>query len=155
MKSPKIIQVIKDNAPSESVYHIGEAWRVKAFDILDAIGDGLSYIKDGSDNVKLSDVKDYISIDKLEDLYLRGRDEAFKDSELNTLIFKPEFLKVKIYFENGLIRYDVKKLIQSRELKPGVFFPKFGDDKQDDCCYEHHSYASSILFHTISLLENK
>jgi hypothetical protein len=151
----EIIQKVKYFAdPISDDNKVGLERREKAFDLLEGIVTALCYLrKTKSITINAQVLIEYLSLNKIEELYLIGHEE-FKSSGA----VPQEFMKVKNYLDAGLPRYAVSKLLISSAIAdmPAIHVlskgSTIGKTEQDISAYENHAVCCGWLIQPISAM---
>lgn len=139
----------------------GKNWQEKALNLWRAVIQALCYMRDTDINgieradLSISTIIDYLSLPKVEELYLIGHGEFLEKGE-----WSHGFNGVKAYLESGCPAYKTEKLLAKNGLGdqpplPGGRPPAAGGKafEQDSMAYEQHAYRTSQLMPVLNLLD--
>lgn len=139
-------------------------WQEKALNLWRSVVQALAYKRDtiGFD-LSVSVFIDYMSLAKVEELYLEGYQESLsRDGE-----WSYGYAGIKNYLESGCPAYQVSKLLKKAgygtEEQPDQAFARAGgfggkgrggkEFEQDTMAYEQHSYRTNQLMPVLNLLD--
>lgn len=139
-------------------------WQEKALNLWRSVVQALAYKRDtGGFDLSVSVFIDYMSLNKVEELYLEGYQESLsRDGE-----WSYGYAGVKNYLESGCPAYQVSKLLKKAGYgteeqadpnfgRAGGAFGKGRGGKefeQDTMAYEQHSYRTNQLMPVLNLLD--
>lgn len=134
-------------------------WQEKALNLWRSVVQALAYKRDrGGFDLSVSVFIDYMSLNKVEELYLEGYAESLaRDGE-----WSYGFAGIKNYLESGCPAYQVSKLLKKagygteEPSGPEKTFKPRGSGKefeQDTMAYEQHSYRTNQLMPVLNLLD--
>jgi len=137
-------------------------WQEKALNLWRSVVQALAYKRDtGGFDLSVSVFIDYMSLAKVEELYLEGYQESLsRDGE-----WSYGYAGVKNYLESGCPAYQVSKLLKkagygTEEAEPAIARPgspfkgRGGKEfEQDTMAYEQHSYRTNQLMPVLNLLD--
>ena len=134
-------------------------WQEKALNLWRSVVQALAYKRDTQGfDLSVSVFIDFMSLDKVEDLYIEGYEESLaRDGE-----WSYGYAGVKNYLESGCPAYQVSKLLKKRgfskdEAPQAAAIQKRGGSgkefEQDTMAYEQHSYRTNQLMPVLNLLD--
>lgn len=137
----------------------GKNWQEKALNLWRAVIQALCYLRDNEGMyLSISTIIDYLSLPKVEELYMLGFEESRRRGE-----WSHGFVGVKAYLESGCPGYRIEKLLAKHghglsdqpPAQPGGRQPAGGgkSTEQDPACYEQHAYRTSQLMPVLNLLD--
>lgn len=141
----------------------GKNWQEKALNLWRAQVMALCYKRDTMGfELSVSTLVDYMSLAKIEELYIEGFDEAKRNGE-----WSYGFVSIKTYLDSGCPAYKVDKLLAKHNRDggasgaaggPAAFGAqarggKAGSNEQDSMTYEQHAYRTSQLMPVLNLLD--
>lgn len=137
----------------------GKNWQEKALNLWRALVIALCYKRDTQGfDLSVSTLVEYMSLTKIEELYIEGFDEAQANGE-----WSYGFISIKTYLDSGCPAYKVDKLL-TKHGRDGTPQPaaggfgaarggKGGNTEQDSMAYEQHAYRTSQLMPVLNLLD--
>lgn len=140
----------------------GKNWQEKALNVWRAIVQALAYKRDTQGfELSVASFIEYMSLTKVEELYLEGYQEALsRDGE-----WSYGFAGIKNYLDSGCPSYQVQKLLKKNGFgtdEPatetrGAFGKPAGrggkEFEQDNMAFEQHSYRTNQLMPVLNLLD--
>lgn len=135
-------------------------WQEKALNLWRSEVAALCYKRDTAGfELSITSFIDYMSLDKVEELYLEGHEESIRRGG----DWSYGFVGIKNYLESGCPAYQVSKLLKkhgygdSAVLQTGAT-PRGGaragkEFEQDTMAYEQHSYRTNQLMPVLNLLD--
>ncbi len=136
-------------------------WQEKALNLWRSVVQALAYKRDTQGfDLSVSTFIEYMSLAKVEELYLEGYKEAQeRDGE-----WSYGFAGIKNYLDSGCPSYQVSKLLKKNGFgveeaapAPGGFGKPAGrggkEFEQDNMAYEQHSYRTNQLMPVLNLLD--
>ena len=153
--SETIIKFVEHMLPK--VKGEGKVWQEKALDLWRPVVTALCYMRDNDIpgrerlDVKISTIIDNLSLDKVGELYIIGREEAQTRPNGD---WSDGFSGIKAYLDNFEIkyRYKVEILLANRDQLNNISSDTA--TKQDPLAYEQHAYLSSQLMPALNLLRH-
>lgn len=134
----------------------GKNWQEKALNLWRAVIQALCYMRDteGAD-LSISTIIDYLGLPKVEELYIRGYEEAQSRGE-----WSYGYNGIKAYLESGCPAYKIEKLLakhgygdQPPQMPGRPAAPGGKAFEQDSMAYEQHAYRTSQLMPVLNLLD--
>lgn len=139
----------------------GKNWQEKALNLWRALVVALCYKRDTQGfALSVSTLVDYMSLTKIEELYIEGFDEAREMGE-----WSYGFASIKTYLDSGCPAYKVDKLLAKAGRDGSAQAPQAGgfggaragggknNNDQDSMAYEQHAYRTSQLMPVLNLLD--
>ncbi len=135
-------------------------WQEKALNLWRSEVAALCYKRDtGGFELSITSFIDYMSLDKVEELYIEGYEESLRRGG----DWSYGFVGIKNYLESGCPAYQVSKLLKKHGYgdAPAVqtgATPRGGaragkEFEQDTMAYEQHSYRTNQLMPVLNLLD--
>lgn len=136
----------------------GKNWQEKALNLWRALIQALCYVRDaGEMDLSVATIIEYMSLPKLEELYIRGYEESLaRGGE-----WSYGFSAIRAYLESGCPSYKVDKLLAKHgygdhSMSAAAGRPQAAGGKafeQDSMAYEQHAYRTTQLMPVLNLLD--
>jgi len=140
----------------------GKSWQEKALAVWRAVITALCYKRDTTSfTLSVGAIIDYLSLNKIEELYVDGFHEA---ARAPNGVWSYGYSSIKNYLDSGLPGYSVEKLLKKHNLTestPATLSPMTGAPKkppgrevdQDPSALEQHGYRVGQLMPVLNLLD--